>query len=516
MIKEKLLNVYKENNKFINIFCLFIIIQPFLDFKPFFENTNFQIFGFTIPTIIRFLFLGLLTIFMLLDLRNKKSYYYIFSYIIILSVYFFIHHKIAIQDMNIPESFSYSLLSEIFYIVRMLLPLIIIFYIKHTKLDYNKFIRTILVSSLIISLVIFIGNTLCISYTSYLSDSGITKINWIFWFTNVPKNYEFAELTSKGWFYMANQVSGLMMVLVPFCAYDMLKRPNKLNIITTFLMIFSMIIIGSRTASYGWLLVSICLFIVLLYLRYIKKEKWWTYNKVLPLICISVIGIILLFFAPINTRNFGYSIGDLSTLDEKPVEINPQNIDKVYKYIKNSYTVYGVQERYVEDLYYYKFDPKFWLDIFDYTSENGVIENRKMQTLISNRIEILNDNDLKYQFFGYSFSRMMNGGIYIEHDFIVQMFTMGYVGAFILLVPYLYIILLVFLKIIKKLKDEPKLIDFVFMIAMCAVLGTSLFTGHILDELFVMIYVGFICGFFLKRTNPDDAKEMNLNEKDEN
>jgi hypothetical protein len=48
------------------------------------------------------------------------------------------------------------------------------------------------------------------------------------------------------------------------------------------------------------------------------------------------------------------------------------------------------------------------------------------------------------------------------------------------------------------------------MISICALLFTSLFTGHLLDELFVMIYTGFICGFFLKRVS---TKEIKIDEK---
>jgi len=510
-MRQNFKNFYIENKNMLGVLCLFIIIQPFLDISCLFNNSSLEIFGLTIPTIIRCGFIGILALISLKHINKNRDYLFLFIYFILLFIYIIFHHVIASNnDIIIPDNYTYSLFSELFYIVRMVLPLALIYFTRYSEINYKKFINSILITSLIIGLIIFIGNTYCISLTSYTTDTSITKLNWICWFTSYVSGYEFAELTSKGWFYMANQVGGVMMLLLPFNIYDMLKKSNRLNVTSSLLLIISMIMVGSRTASYGWLLIVICFVLILLYLRYIKKEKWWSLKRIYPFIIISLIGLIFLSVSPINTRSYGYELGDITTLEDPPTDMTKNNIDNVYKYITESYAVYGIQSNYIYELYNYKFDTKFWIDTFNYSRVNGVIENREMQTFISNRIDELNKEQLKYKLFGYSFSRMRNGGVYMEHDFVIQIFTMGYLGLLLLIGPYIYIMILASIKILKKMKSQPKLIDFVFMISICAMLGTSLFTGHLLDELFVMIYAGFICGFFLKRVS---TKEVKIDEK---
>ena len=132
-----------------------------------------------------------------------------------------------------------------------------------------------------------------------------------------------------------------------------------------------------------------------------------------------------------------------------------------------------------------------------------------MQRLISKRIIENNQNKLKYQLFGYSFSRMRNGQIYMEHDIIVQLFTMGYLGTILLIGPYILIVSIISIKVLKKMKKKIALFNITFLLSIGAVLGTSILTGHILDELFVTIYIGFICGYFLRKL---DRKKEDKNE----
>lgn len=505
-MKNKIKKLIKENSNLLGILCLFIIIQPFLDILPLFENENLFIFGFTIPTLVRCGFIGVLGLISLKYIK-KKNYKFLLTYVILLIIYTLLHHSIASDnDMIIPENYSYSLVSELFYIIRMLLPLAIIQFTRNSNINEEKFLKVITISSAIIGTIIFIGNTFCISYVSY--GSGNTVINWIQWFFTDLTKYEFTELTSKGWFYMANQVSGVTMLLLPFTIFATLKKRNFINMYATIILIISMIMLGTRIASYGWMLVIICFIIAITLSKYVYKDKRTKNSYYKTLLIVSIIGLIFLIDSPISRRQYGYPLGDLNTLKERPIidKKNPENLQEVYTYIEESYHVFGIQEKYVFNDYNYKFDPGFWFNIFDRSIEGGVIENREMQRLISNRIIENNNNDIKYQLFGYSFSRMRNGEIYMEHDIIVQMFTMGYIGLVLLIGPYLLIIGIITIKVIKKLKRKIALFNITFLISIIATIGTAILTGHILDELFVTIYIGFICGYFLQKL--DRKKEL--------
>ena len=498
-MKQKLKELIKENKNVLGLLRLFIIIQPFLDIAPLFTNEKLTIFGFTIPTLIRCAFIGILGLISLKKI-DKKNYKYLILYAIVLFIYTILHHNVTSDpSMVIPENYTYSLVSELFYIIRMLLPLAIIEFTRHSKIDQDKFLNVITLSSAIIGTIIFIGNTFCISYISY--GEGRTIINWIQWFFTDLKQYEFNDLTSKGWFYMANQVSGLTMLLLPFTLFATIKKTTKLNIYATTILIISMIMLGTRLASYGWILVIICFLIAITLSKFIYKDKRTKTKYYKTILLISLIGIVFLLNSPISRREYGYPLGDLTTLKERPtIDINDiESLNKVYTYIEESYKVFGIQETYVFERYNYKHDPGFWFEIFDKSVESGVIENREMQRLISNNIIKNNDNKLKYQLFGYSFSRMRSGEIYMEHDIIVQIFTMGYLGALLLIGPYLLIVSIICFKVLKKMKRKIALFNITFLISICATIGSAILTGHILDELFVTIYIGFICGYFLRK-----------------
>jgi len=506
-MKQKLKEIIKENKNILGLLCLFIIIQPFLDILPLFTNEKLFIFGFTIPTLVRCAFIGILGLISLKKI-DKKNYKYLVLYAIALTIYTILHHNIASDTrMIVPENYTYSLVSELFYIVRMLLPLAVIEFTRNSNINQDKFLNVITISSAIIGTIIFIGNTFCISYISY--GEGKTIINWIQWFFTDLTKYEFTELTSKGWFYMANQVSGLTMLLLPFTLFATIKKTSKINIYATIILIISMIMLGTRLASYGWILVIICFVIAITLSKYIYKDKRTKTSYYKTLLIITLVGLLFLVNSPISRREYGYELGDLTTLKERPT-INKDDIEslnKAYTYIEESYKVFGVQETYIYELYNYKHDPGFWFEIFDRSVESGVIENREMQRLISNNIIKNNNKKLKYQLFGYSFSRMRNGGIYMEHDIIVQMFTMGYLGTLLLIGPYLAIITIICIKVLKKMKRKIALFNITFLVSICATIGSAILTGHILDELFVTIYIGFICGYFLRKI--EKKKEVN-------
>lgn len=487
---------YLNNNKnIIFLLCLFMIIQPFLDMKVLFENPHLQIFGITIPTIVRTLFIcgiGLLTF---LKSNNKKEKKWIIIYFIIVLIYSLIHHVVASRPLEVPPSFKYSIISEAFYVIRMILPLTIIYITKHAKIDYDKFINVILYSSMIIGLVIVISNTLLISYTSYGTDGVYTKANWFIWLIGGVSKYTFEELTSKGWFYMANQIAGLTLLLLPICINDMLKKINVKNVLAVISLTFAMIMLGTRTSAYGWLMAYVALVITPILFYLIKYIKTINFKPINILVLLFVVFLSILLVSPVQKRVY--------TRDLKP-HIPSSDLEitgDIYKYIEDNYVGYGIQDMYIIDLYSYKYDPVFWLDVFERSKER-ILDNRDIELLISSRIMSRNEGRL-YELFGYSFSRMRNGEIYIEKDFYAQKVTIGYIGLLVFILPYFYYI---FKLVLTSLQNKKINLDLVaFLVSMIAAFGSSLFSGHILDELFVMLYVGFIIGYYLSTKK---TKEM--------
>ena len=475
-----------DNKTIIILLSIFMLLQPFLDVKFLFEDEELMIKGITIPTIVRTLFIGIIGLITFIKGRNKKEKVGIIIYFIILTIYSVIHHIICQGSMDIPDTFTYSIITEAFYMIRMSLPLILIYITKNSKIDKQSFINVLLYSAIIIGFVILISNTFKILYTSYNPEGAHVRASWLSWIFGDISKYKFEELTSKGWFYLANQVAGLSILLLPFCIYDLLKKIRLENVIASTSLTFGMIILGTRTSAYGFLLIYVLLLVSYVLLYKFKFINTINKKSICVVSLILVVFSSLLLVAPIKTREY--------TKNLKPIIPPPltEGSDVLY-YIKRYYSYYGIQQVYIEKYYPYKKDYTFWLDVFD-KSHDKVLDNREIQLLISNRIASKN-NDLKYELFGYSYSRMRNGEIYIEKDFYAQKITVGTIGSFILFVPYFILIIKIAINRIKKKRITLGLIT--FLLSMCAVFGSSLFTGHVLDELFVMLYVGFIIGFYL-------------------
>ena len=494
----------KRGKKFnaICLLCFFIIIQPFIDILPLYERNKYQLLGFTIPTIVRCLFILLFLVFMIKKIK-KENIKYAIIYLSLLMVYVIIHHFVISGEMLLPDNYVYSFTQELFYIIRMLFPLVIIVFTKDNEITYDDFIETILLSLIIISFIIIVGNTLCLSYRSY--GTGYTAISWIHWFTSNLSNYTYDELTSKGWFYMANQVSGIMVMLLPFSIYDMIMNNRKFSMLVTLLSILGMIMLGTRTAVYGWLVIVIMIITIYEYLKRVVKIKGLIGKRIYPLLIILSIGLVFLAVSPIKKRNYEYHIDDIKQYDLRP------NIDsdkeEVYNYIEHVYHALLIHDTYIIDVYNYKYDSEFWYNVFDLVIKNGPIDNRVNQVLIEKRIKELNGNKLRYKLFGYSFSRMRNAGLYSEHDIIVQMFTMGILGLLLLIGPYIVIFVYFVFKMVMDAEKEINFLNLVFVMAFGMIISVSIITSHIFDELFVTTYLSFICGYFVNRITKEVKNE---------
>lgn len=494
----KLKEIYKNDKLLLNILLFFIIIQPFLDIEIFFTDNRFSIFGFTIPTLVRYMSIAILTLLSLKNIKKDKEHKIYFWYFLILFIYMLIHHFINSSSGTFPGSFYYSLKEELFYISRMLFPFLIIYITKYSNITLKQFSCVIIWVSLIISTIIVSSNMLKISLTAYASDSLFNKINWIEWFSKAG-DYGFEELTSKGWFYSANQISGLMVLLLPFNIYSFLKKENTLSYISTPLLILAMILMATRISSYGWILISISMIILMINFKYISKEKILSKN-LFSFIAITIVFLILLFFSPIQNRKYVYE--NNGSDDIEIIKPDDDNLDLTYEFILNNYAKFGVQKFYITKLYPYEFDYIFWLDIFE-KSREFAIDNRQMQKLISSRIVSLNNNSFKNMLFGYSFSKFRNGGVYIEHDFQVQYVTMGIIGCILLIGPYFYFLIYCLYKIFKD-KTKLNYLNITLIMSILIVLMTAFITGHILDELIVTIFIAFILGFLVKNVLGDE------------
>lgn len=496
----------KKNNWFINILLVFIIIQPILDIYWLYDDTFKNIFVFTPSTLIRFGVSALMFIYVLYKYKFNNVFKWLVLYGGVVAGYMILHiifnNNITIQA---PSSYKFSVIDELFYFIRMAIPFIIAYIVYIEKINYEQFKKVIKYTTGFIVITIIITNILEWSLASYSTDK-VIEGNLFDWFSKESIN--FIKYASKGWFYSANKISALLAMLLPINIYFLLtEKKLKINFVIVAGQIIAMIMLGTRVAAFGWVVLSLAMIILLFYSHYINKGLELDLKRLISFLAMIAILALVLITSPIikGRKYVSDYVADekkqLSKSEMKKIEreINNLKNDKVKAFVyieKNMEEKFSLNPKFVEELYPYKYDYKFWLNTFLLSPEKRV-GNRNLEILITDHIYDKVDDNNKYNF-GISYSRFRSGGVYIENDFLVQFYTIGIFGILFLLVPYIALLLFVLIGLIKNYRKNANFLNLTLSMSLCVMLGVAVLSGHVLDELVVTIIAAFIIGYLLK------------------
>lgn len=464
------------------ILLIFLCIQPILDCYILYTDEVINFFHFSPTTIIRMLIIAFLFCLLFFNKKNKENRKIIYIYGGLTIVYTILHHFVTsgLDNSGYP-TFAYSIVTELFYIIRMLLPIAVIYLTYLLKPTKDEFIKLFLTIGAITSVIIVGSNLLEISLASY--GGGTIKGNIFDWFFS--NKYGSQDLASKGWFNSANQISGLMFILLPICVYSLFEKITKPRITVVILLVISMVMLGTRVASYGWLLIIIMMIILYLFFAFIIKNIKFEWKKLVTVILIMAFGIVLMLNAPIVSTNIDHH----ESSEEELQKMRDENVStlKMLGYI-------GMNEIYYEEIYPYEDHEEFWEYVVDDVSPTQRVGNRNSQQLVTNDVAKTYEN-FPRSLFGLGYSRFINAKLYLEKDFVVHFYTIGIVGIVLLLLPYVSIAIYGLFKSIKNKKFN------LFIVTVLAILvlplGVSYFSGHIVDELIISLYLGFIGGYIL-------------------
>lgn len=229
-----------NNKKFLKIF---LFMQPFLDVLAavlIYNNVdNF------ITSLIRLVFMGLMVLYLYFgEYENKKK---TLIYVSTLIITIIIHTLIMVFDKDM-SVFMYEFKNTIstYYFVFLLISLGVIY--KDNKISKKE----LMYLWIIYVLLTFIPNVLGIGFKSYShSKTGMT-----------------------GWFYSANVVGSILVILLPIILSEIKKLPKLLIVILGALVLYSIFSLGTKTPVLG---LGIILFVNLLYYIYklfkSKKKK---------------------------------------------------------------------------------------------------------------------------------------------------------------------------------------------------------------------------------------------------
>ncbi len=488
----------KNKNTIKIILMIFLIIQPLLDLYYLYSDVVMDFVGFSPSTVIRVGMIGLLTLLVLMTIKFNKKYLWFILYGGILILYFLLHHiNSTLFSNNTTGTFNYNLFEEIFYIIRMVLPFAVAFITFHVNVTNENIRKVIFYIISILTGIIIITNILCISLPSYGTNEQLITSNIFSWFnvSNISSN---VDISSRGLFMSANQLSALLTMLLPFVIYfAFYKRSNKYFVLLT-LQIITLLMLGTRISSYAWILIMIAMFILYLFFTLMKKEI--KINKIVMIkYGVVFLSMIVLFnFSPIQYRLFAedYAGDAINMTEEEKEEISSYSSEEKIKFVEKNYDIYHLNKEFVEDIYNYENNYDFWIEVmkldFLDRSDSRLIEGYIMTDLYKNNN---NSNDV---WFGISFSRLRSGGFYLEHDFLVHFYTLGLLGSLLLVWPYLIIILLGIFRVLKNYKEKFTFNNITCIFSLSLMCMISYFTGSVLDQLFITLIAGFLLAVLYK------------------
>lgn len=510
MINESLINKIKYY-----LLILFVVIQPILDIHYLYTEEVVKAIGFSPSTIIRMIIVALLCILTILTLKDKKAWIIVGIYMILVGIYTILHILNARDFYTVvPNDLGYSIVGEIFYITRMLIPMAVIFVTITTDLskkDYEKAIKIIL---LLISLSIIITNIFKISLESY--GTNIISGNIFDWFNGGYSKYNYIELASRGPFNSANQLSALLVLLLPMMFGIYTYDKSISNLVTILLTILSMIMIGTKVALYG-AIIAIIVYIFMIIIAKLFKQEVVVNKRIFVLIGSSVL-LIGSLYAKAPSINRGVVERDYksdtvkeeteeSTNTEVKEKLNTeekemkkeseekQTKQKLIKYVEDNFIEAKIKYDFITKHYPYQYDPEFWIEIME-LPVNKRTDYRFLELKMHQRVMELNDNS-NDKWFGISFTRTEHL-FTLERDFIYQYYSLGLVGVILFLGPYVSLSLTCFFKIIAKVREKFNVQYAMTCFGILFIQAVSVYSGNIMDALTITIILAFALGKLTK------------------
>ncbi|MGQ5708249.1 O-antigen ligase family protein [Lactobacillus sp. PSON] len=501
----------KEKTK--TILFWFILIQPFLDLYWFYNGKLAEILPFTLPTIIRILAVFVIFCMFFSQKQNWQKLgheKWQLAYFALLIIYSALHlfHVRNFNSIN-PSDYNYSTISEVFYLIRMLLPLLVIFFTYELNFEKENFKKVITGISGLFSFTIVISNLFIISLKSY--ETGFINSNIFMWFFN--PNIGYSHMASKGFFNFANMVSAVLFMLVPIMFYFMFENFNWKIVTLNVVQALAMIELGTKVAAIG--LVGGIIISILVYFahRFLFKNIQKNTKATIAAILIEIGSLAILPFGP-TIQRYNYEIYLAQQSDHNLTATNQKLNDGLKKYkgkareqflrdfIKNNYQEYALNKKFVFKSYPYQYDPEFWLKIMKEPGETRM-QNRYVERAMLNQVRNYNNNKLD-KFLGISYTRETN--IFnLERDFTSQVYSLGYIGMLLFIGPYVAILLYGIYKWSKNKKARTYLVSSM-LLSIIFMLFAAYYSGNVMDFLTASFILAFVEGSLLVQVNNNRNK----------
>lgn len=431
------------NSKIIYYFLIFL---PFIDLLSSLMR-KYNISTLSVGIVIKGIFLAYIVFYILFISKSKYKKvsitYFILSFIYILM--FFITKSGVFQLYNLYNEIIY--LFKYFYFPFVFLGFLNL--IDNKDFDKDLIKKVLLYNVLTYTYLIILPFITGTSFKSYIGDNE----------------------GSVGWFYSANEISAIFLMIFPFI-FKYLKSGWKY--IYIFLAIFAGYIMGTKVSWLG--IIIICIYFLIISL--IKKEKF----KSIKTLLIVIFTIIITFFSPTVTN-----------MNNKIEELNK----KVYYCSKPIYYCNAICE---------EENTKF-LKIM-----NLIFNGREVKAKYIN--EVFSNIELNQKLFGLGFTnRDEINNDWVEQtaeiDYLDIYFHYGIIGFFVIMYPFIFTLIKVIVNIKRSKINKDIVLDIFMILLVCAV---ALFAGHIIGYPAASIYLSIYLVLILINTKViGEVNEKNSN-----
>ena len=481
---KKIIN--KENLSY--IFLVFMCLSTLLDLHVFYNR---------FATLIRLVFILIFFGISYGCFSSKKDRRNILIYLLITIIYSVLHLFFI----------NNYLMEELLYIIKMFSNILLFYSVYLMNIDYKKSIKFIKIILWFICGSIVICNLFKLGYTSY--SFNIIKYNIFDWFKNI--NDYFEEFSSKGFFHLANQIVGVVLLFYPLIINEVKEHKKIGDIFLLNICSLAMLMIGNRSSSAGPLIILIFSFIFYLFLVWIKKEKL-SFKYILILIFSMIFINIFLYNAPIVKRDKYYTDLDYSVSDSYS-EVKDSGSVSDKKNIINLSTRDILLDKnlninFIDNYYPYEQDKEFWDNLVNLDIDYK--DSRLIEILITKRLVELDNNKFD-KLFGIGYYKIIKV-CNIERDYVMQYYSVGILGILLFISFYFIILIKMLFKIFVNLDNKFNYLNIMLLCGISINLILAYLTGNILNAFSSTIPLSIMLGISYNEIRKDKpCRVLNYN-----
>ncbi len=501
---------------------IYVILQPIFDLYMSLFDEVVQIAGISLATVMRFFLVFVMTILVVISERKNKITWGLGAYAAAVVVYVVLHHINAVGFTVVLPHAEYNMVDELVYLARMCIPPAMIYVIYMVKPKYKDIKLAIVSVSVIISSVIIISNILGIGYVAYDLEKTPISDNMISWFTGTDSHW--TTLTCRGLFQWTNQVSGVMLITLPFLIYVCLKEKKAYYWLFAVMHIIAMINLGTRIAAIGGVLVLLAVAVLHFIEKIIHKGSFKSDIKNYVFLALSLVVIAAIFvnspmiirsaesnlFGDIITNNPGSSTEipetQLPEANGGEIDIEPlTDKEKKLAYIESYLATGKINGIYVYEEYPYTEDYEFWYNLIKDVPEWKRLGNRNMRGYMIGRI-LERDGRFSNSLLGISYTRS-SSFVWPERDIETHYDSLGIIGMILFIGPYIIALLVGIWMFFKRFVKNTRLSYCIYLISLGLGILNAYYSGHIMNEIFPFVFLSLMAGMTLNTAQSINQEE---------